>query len=274
MRRLRASLAQRRQATNRRLHERRVGTPACGAFAGIIGVGARIASTRGERPGLEEYLRRFPADAELVTAAFAVVPTVTLVSPPAPVPSVSGGLLARGQSRWLSGARRLLAKRMWALPLVAAVILAVAGFWAHTTIERVMRAQVASELLALRDADVEALQLLFGAHEALTSVAANNPRVRKSVHDLLARGDGDTAALLRAPEQADLREALTSWLGQYEYDGFRILGRQGRSIASRLDLTVGGHSARRNRMPGDSFRGPADGLSATPLRSAAARYRW
>ncbi len=124
------------------------------------------------------------------------------------------------------------------------VVLAIAGFWANTTIERVMRAQVESELLALRDADVEALHLLFGAHEALTSFAANDPRVRKSVHDLLATGDRDTAALLRAPEQADLREALKSWLGQYEYDGFRILDRQGRSIASLRDITVGGSAAR------------------------------
>jgi eukaryotic-like serine/threonine-protein kinase len=198
----------------------------------------------GERPGLEEYLHRFPADAELVNAAFAVGPTVTLDSPPAPVRSTSGGLLARGQSRWLADARRVLAKRMWALPLVAAVILAVAGYWAKTTIENVMRDQVASELLALRDADVEALQLLFAAHEALTSVAANDPRVRKSVHDLLARSDRDSASLLRAPEQADLREALGSWMGQYEYDGFRILDRQGRSIASWRDVTVGGAAAR------------------------------
>ena len=186
-------------------------------------------------PSLEEYLRRFPADAELVTVAFAVVPTVTLVSPPAPVPSVSGRLLARGQSRWLSGARRLLAKRMWALPLVAAVILAVAGFSAHTTIERVMRAQVASELLALRDADVEALQLLFGAHEALTSVAANNPRVRKSVHDLLARGDRDTAALLRRPSKPIFeRRSRLGWASMnMTASGFSI----GRGGASPRGLT-------------------------------------
>ena len=60
--------------------------------------------------------------------------------------------------------------------------------------------QVASELLALRDADVEALQLLFGAHRAIASIAASDPRVRASVRDLLASGDRDTAALLRSPE--------------------------------------------------------------------------
>ena len=105
---------------------------------------------RGERPGPEEYLlsvpgRRRARHCRLCGGAYGhacfASGTGSLC--------IAAGLLARGQSRWLSGARRLLAKRMWALPLVAAVILAVAGFWANTTIERVMRAQVESELLAL-----------------------------------------------------------------------------------------------------------------------------
>ena len=172
-------------------------------------------------------------------------PAAVIVTPPAsPTSAVRAGLIAHSKSLSLSGTGQSLGKRLWALPLVAAVILAIAGFWANTTIERVMRAQVESELLALRDADVEALQLLFDAHEAVTSIAANDPRVRKSVHDLLARGDRDTAALLRSPEQADLRAALAPWLGQYEYDGFRILDRQGRSIASLRDVTVGGSAGR------------------------------
>ena len=40
-----------------------------------------------------------------------------------------------------------------------------------------MRAQVASELLALRDADVEALQLHFAAQEAIAAIAASDPRI-------------------------------------------------------------------------------------------------
>ena len=60
-------------------------------------------------------------------------------------------------SRSLTGAVGPLGKRIWAWPLVAVAIFAIAGFWVRVTIERVMRAQVASELLALRDADVEAL---------------------------------------------------------------------------------------------------------------------
>ena len=33
-----------------------------------------------------------------------------------------------------------------------------------------------------------------------------------------ARAERDTASLLRAPEQTELRHELGPWLGQYEYD--------------------------------------------------------
>ncbi len=199
----------------------------------------------GERPSPEEYLSRFPADAELVRAAFgAGAPTVTVDLPPEPATAARGGSIRRAKSRSLSGTGRTSGKWIWAWPLFAAVILAVAGFWAHTTIERVMRTQVASELLALRDADVEAVQLLFGAQEAVASIAASDPRVRASVRDLVASGDRDSATLLRSPRQAELRAILGPWLGQYEYDGFRIFDREGWSIASWRDVTVGGTAGR------------------------------
>jgi eukaryotic-like serine/threonine-protein kinase len=144
----------------------------------------------------------------------------------------------------LDGVGRSLGKWIWAWPLVAALVLAIAGFWAYVTVEQVMRAQMSSELLALLEADVAALHLLFDAHQAVASIAASDPRVRASVRNLLARGEQDTAALLRAPESTELRAALLPWLGQYEYDGFRILDREGRSIASWRDTTVGGPADR------------------------------
>ncbi len=198
----------------------------------------------GERPDPEEYLGRFSADVELIRSVFAEqAPIDTVGLLPRPAASAWDGLIAR-ENPPLTGTGRSLGKRIWAWPLIAAAILAIGGFWAQTTIERVMRAQVASELLALRDADVEALHLLFGAHRAIASIAGSDPRVRASVRDLLARRDRDTAALLRSPELAELRAALGPWLGQYEYDGWRILDRQGHGIASSRDLTVGGPAGR------------------------------
>ena len=76
-----------------------------------------------------------------------------------------------------------------------------------------MRAQVASELLALRNADVEALQLLFDAQKFVASMPAKDSRVRSSVRGLLARGDRDAAVLLRSLELTELRAALAPWHG-------------------------------------------------------------
>ena len=172
-------------------------------------------------------------------------PAAVIVTPPAsPTSAVRAGLIARSKSLSLSGTGQSLGKRLWAWPLIAAAILAIAGIWTRATIERVMRAQVASELLALRNADVEALQLLFDAQKFVASMPAKDLRVRSSVRGLLARGDRDAAVLLRSPELTELRAALAPWMGEYEYDGFRILDRQGHSIASSRDVTVGGAAGR------------------------------
>ena len=37
-----------------------------------------------------------------------------------------------------------------------------------------------------------------------------------------------------------MRAELGPWLGQYEYDGFRVLDREGQSVGSWRDATVGG----------------------------------
>jgi eukaryotic-like serine/threonine-protein kinase len=203
----------------------------------------------GERPAVEEYLGRFPADAELVRSAFsedaATVTALPRTSPsPAQAPAAAeeDAVIAHEVSHSVADTRPTLGKRIWAWPLLAALILTIAGIWARATIERVMREQMASKLLALRDADVTALQISFDAHRAIASIAASEPRVQSCVRSLLARGERDTATLLRAPEQAELRAELGAWLGKYEYDGFRVLDRQGHSIASWRDVTVGGQA--------------------------------
>ncbi len=180
----------------------------------------------------------------MIRAGFGeALPTATIGSPAAPEAGTARvGSIARELSPTFPETGPALGKRIWAWPLVAALILAIAGLWAGATVERVMRAQVASEILALRDADLEALHLLFGAHRAIASIAASDPRVRASVRDLLAQGDRDTAVLLRSPRQSELRAVLGPWLSQYEYDGFRVLDRQGHGIASWRDLTVGGQA--------------------------------
>jgi hypothetical protein len=203
----------------------------------------------GERPAIDEYLARFPADADQIRSVFSEDAATISASPPAspaeiPSATAANTAISPASLRWPTRRSRFLDKQIWAWPLSAAVVLTIAAVWARSTVERVMRDQIASKLLALRDADVKALELSFDAHRAVARIASNERRVQGLVRILLARADRDTASLLRAPEQTELRTELGPWLGQYEYDGFRILDRQGQSIASWRDVTVGGQAAR------------------------------
>jgi eukaryotic-like serine/threonine-protein kinase len=211
----------------------------------LLGLELEIRRQIGEQPDRDEYLGRFPADAKLVSTTFGKDgPTATFGQLPDLAGVAGEGSIAPHVSRPPSSSSQFRGKRIWAWPLIAAVILAIAGFRVRATIERVMRNQMASKLLALRDADVEALKLLFGAHQAIASIAASDARVRALAQKLLAFRGRDSSALLRLPEQAELRDELGPWLGQYEYDGFRILDRQGHSLGSWRDATVGGPAGR------------------------------
>ena len=105
---------------------------------------------RGERPVPEEYLGRFPADVRAHTlrlrrTALHRRPSARRRRRRAALGRVDPRARGRPLGRW--DADRFLGKWIWAWPLIAAAILAIAGTWARATIERVMRNQLASELL-------------------------------------------------------------------------------------------------------------------------------
>ncbi len=190
-------------------------------------------------------MARFPRDGEIVRSVVAAAaPTATVGTPPGHNDACAGWIDHAWDFRLPHRRAPKGAKWIWAWPLVAAAILAVAGFWANNTITRVMRTQVASELLALRDADVAALSENFAAHQQFATIAASDPDVVAFTLALFALRDFNRATLTKSPELVKLREVLGPWLGQYEYDGFRILTREGRCIASWRDITLGGSAAK------------------------------
>src|SRR3984957_15721713 len=52
-----------------------------------------------------------------------------------------------------------LRRQLWFWPLLGAVVLSAVAWWVNSAVEAVMRKQVASELTAIRDADVTALRV-------------------------------------------------------------------------------------------------------------------
>lgn len=153
-------------------------------------------------------------------------------------------LRSRSVSKSVSATSLFLRTQLWVWPLIAAALIAGLGFWLKATVGTTMKAQMTDELQVLLNADVAALRILYRAHEAVTTIAANDPDVRRLVGGLVARGDQEAADLLRAPELAQLRSVFKPWLSHYEYHGFRIIDRNGRIIAAWRDLKIGGDVGR------------------------------
>jgi hypothetical protein len=128
---------------------------------------------------------------------------------------------------------------LWAWPLVAAVMLAGVGFVLRSTVEGVMRSQMADELRTLLDADVQALRLLFRAHEALALIAAHDPEIRSLALQLAASRDVDPATLSHSARLRELLAELGPWIDREEYDGFAVFNPDGIVVAASRATLLG-----------------------------------
>jgi hypothetical protein len=143
---------------------------------------------------------------------------------------------SRSFVRPVSSTGQLLRKHFWIWPLTAAVVLG-GGLVLHSIIEGVMRSRMAQELQTLLDADVEAVHLLFQAHQSLALIAAKQPEIRALARDFASLRDFSPAALLRSVKLNELRDELSPWLKRYEYEGFAVFNPDGIIVAaSRVTL--------------------------------------
>ena len=126
-------------------------------------VASELESRRSRRAaGIEEYLARFPADADAIRSpsrgrGHRIGPSTAVAGEGCIDQRQEGASDQAGVGALADGPGEFLGEhpvRAW--PLFAAAILAVAGFWARGTVETVMRDRDQSRLLALHDADVKA----------------------------------------------------------------------------------------------------------------------
>ena len=102
-----------------------------------------------------------------------------------------------------------------------------------------MRTQMASELRTLLDADVEAVRILFRAHQALALIAAHDPEIRSLALDLAASKDVGPEALLRSARLGELHAELGPWIERDEYDGFAVFNPDGIIVAASRATLLG-----------------------------------
>jgi eukaryotic-like serine/threonine-protein kinase len=131
-----------------------------------------------------------------------------------------------------------LRRQLWVWPLIGAVLLAGVAWWVNGLVETVMRRQVASELTAIRDADVTALRVWMKQQQADAKVLAMSDRIRPAVTELIAHADSD-AALRDSSRQAELRAFLVPRMKVFGFTDFFVFSPSRKVIASSQDATIG-----------------------------------
>jgi eukaryotic-like serine/threonine-protein kinase len=139
----------------------------------------------------------------------------------------------------LFATRDFLRSQLWAWPVLAALFLAVFGWWVRGTIEKGLRDKMKSDLATILDADVAALTIWMKSQQSSALATAGDQHVLELVKALAGSGDTSAAALLQSPTLAKLREELIPPLETEGYAGFIIVRPDALVVAAQFDDWVG-----------------------------------
>jgi tRNA A-37 threonylcarbamoyl transferase component Bud32 len=140
----------------------------------------------------------------------------------------------------LENTTKFLRSQVWVWPIVAAVLLGGAGWWAHRSINNAMRRQRINELTTVLEADVAALRVWMANQRAKAELIAGDEPIHQLVEELLPLTDPDSRReLMEAKAQAALRSRLVGSLRQGGFAGYVVVSPTGVILASDVDLSVG-----------------------------------
>jgi len=136
---------------------------------------------------------------------------------------------------------QLLARHLWVWPLLAAVVLGAVGFWVRTRVEGATRAELASRLQTLLNADVAALRLWFSEREADARSVASDLTIQENILQLveIARTDVSEEGLLNSEPARKLALSLKPLLDAHQYLDYLVLSPERRILAAPYRRLVG-----------------------------------
>jgi tRNA A-37 threonylcarbamoyl transferase component Bud32 len=128
----------------------------------------------------------------------------------------------------------MLAKRLWMWPLVGALIIGLVGYWVRSRVEGATRAELASRLQTVLNADIAALRLWFTEREYDARSFASDIEVRGAIEDLatLAKDPATSApALANSTAAKTLQLHLRPLLEAQNYLDYVVVSPDKRIIA-------------------------------------------
>jgi len=133
--------------------------------------------------------------------------------------------------------------RPWTVPLLAAAVVVVVGWWAQASTERALKQHLAAQLESIVDANVAALSVWLEGQERAVARLTAAPEVRTAILRLERRArelQESPQALRQSPELAVLRSAFENSVPpSHPGAGFVVLSQAGRVIGADADDVIG-----------------------------------
>ena len=142
---------------------------------------------------------------------------------------------------------RVLSKRLWAVPLLGALILALVGLWVRGRVEETTRAEIAARLQTVLHANINALRLWFTEREYDARSLASDLRIQAAIAELaeLAKDVNITGEALASSVPArNLRLLLQPLLEAQDYLDYVVVSPDKLILASPYLRMIGTRAPR------------------------------
>jgi len=135
-------------------------------------------------------------------------------------------------------------KHLWLGPALTTVVVAAVGWWTMRSVETSVKANLASQLQSLLNADVAGLELWLTDQRSETLALGEDEEVRQPAMELASIAEQSDAAqrvadLLTSPALGQLRDHVTPWMEAHRVSGFVLIDRNSLILASDLDIGIG-----------------------------------
>jgi serine/threonine protein kinase len=191
-------------------------------------------------------------------------------------------------SRTVNRTGAFLKKQLWIWPIIAMIILSIAGYLVRSSINLTIKNSVRSELTTLLNIERAMLEKWFKIQESNAITLANDPQIRKLVVELVASSKasdandtGDKSTLdgrrVSLELQAKLKDELDVSMTAHEFEGFVLADRNQRIVAAQTQELIGSVFPQLEQFLSKSLEGkPTVSVpfpSITALKDRAGRVR-
>ena len=128
---------------------------------------------------------------------------------------------------------------LWSIPLIAALLLAVAGAWSYFWLQRSLEERVGDTLRTVLRADVQALTFWLESQAAAIESTSRQPGVLAASRALLRMRDLDADTLRNSPAAAEWSRHIAASIDNLHPAGYALLDTSGRLLATSNGRYVG-----------------------------------